>query len=390
MFICANPELQFLINFIKPEVNSAGSLNLSQLDWHRVMDLAVHHRLIPLICRHLPAISNAGAPPEILALFQQKNIANSTRNAFLSKELLKILGMFKQAGILVLPFKGPTLAIDAYGDISLRQFDDLDLIMKKDDVLRAASLMTANGYKPLLDMPEETRRKHINADWGFSLTSPEADYHLELISNAAPDLYSFHLPFEDILSHPNSLVLDSNTIQALSPECNLVLLCVHGSKHIWERLAWIADITYLLHSKQNINWQTVLDLAEKSGSKRMLLMSLHMANTFTDSPLPPDVLRMIADDAHISSLTARVIETYHSTTEPQFSAKDEVMFLIQSRERLSDRLRYIFHLIFFPGYSDWQVMQLPSFLSPLYFITRPFRLLFRFLSRRKLSSCAPH
>jgi len=43
-------------------------------------------------------------------------------------------------------------------------------------------------------------------------------------------------------------------VSALSVEDELVLICIHGAKHFWERLMWIADVAALISAQTAINW----------------------------------------------------------------------------------------------------------------------------------------
>jgi Uncharacterised nucleotidyltransferase len=43
--------------------------------------------------------------------------------------------MFADEGVNVIPSKGPTLAALAYGDLGLREFDDLDLLIARPDFM---------------------------------------------------------------------------------------------------------------------------------------------------------------------------------------------------------------------------------------------------------------
>src|ERR1700681_921232 len=65
---------------------------------------------------------------------------------FLTGKLLRLLELFQAAEIPVIPLKGPVLAQILYGDPVLREFEDLDLLVRKRDVLRALQLLNAHGY----------------------------------------------------------------------------------------------------------------------------------------------------------------------------------------------------------------------------------------------------
>ncbi len=374
MFTCPSTELQFLVYCINEQNETFDDVLLENLNWRSMKDMASQHRLIPLVCKQFQSMPDTGIPADIKAEFEQKNIANSARNAFLSFELIMILDTLKQAGIPAIPFKGPVLAVSAYDNIGLRQFDDLDILIKKEDIIKAAKLMIDKEYQPFIEMTETIRKKHINAGWGFSLKSPGLDYHLELSSNVLPDLYSFELSDEMLWSNTIKIQFDGHEINTLSPEINLLLLCIHGTKHLWDRLAWVADITYLLNTNPDINWNLILDTATKSGSRRMLFLGLNIARELTDCEMPRNIAGIIDIDSTVADLTDKILKSYISPSETD-SMKEEIKFHLHARERLCDRLRYLLSIIFAPGYSDLNFVILPRSLYVLYYIIRPFRLL---------------
>src|SRR6185503_8502263 len=73
---------------------------------------------------------------------------NTHTNLLLTGELIKLLDSLDARGIPVIPLKGPTLAVRAYGDIGLRQFSDLDVLVRQSDVSRIQALLIENGFTP--------------------------------------------------------------------------------------------------------------------------------------------------------------------------------------------------------------------------------------------------
>ena len=63
--------------------------------------------------------------------------SNARRNLFLVSELLKLLKLLESHGIGAIAFKGPVLALYAYGNLSLRQQLDLDILVRKRDIFES-------------------------------------------------------------------------------------------------------------------------------------------------------------------------------------------------------------------------------------------------------------
>ncbi|RXM21985.1 hypothetical protein EO238_26195, partial [Citrobacter sp. AAK_AS5] len=60
--------------------------------------------------------------------------------------LLRLQQLMESHGIRLVPIKGPVLARLAYGDVALRQFEDLDLIVRRPDLVCAVDLLERDGF----------------------------------------------------------------------------------------------------------------------------------------------------------------------------------------------------------------------------------------------------
>ena len=79
------------------------------------------------------------------------------------------------------------------------------------------------------------------------------------------------------------------SVRTLSPEDLLIYLCVHGTKHRWERLTWIADVAELVQSSGDIDWQTTIERSTALGSLRVVLLGLYLSHAVLGTRLPSRV-----------------------------------------------------------------------------------------------------
>ena len=81
-----------------------------------------------------------------------------------------MLNLFHTHQVSAISYKGPALAASAYGDLSLRQFVDLDLIVRKRDVLRVKELLVTRGWQPEFELNEAQEAAFLDHyyDYGFS------------------------------------------------------------------------------------------------------------------------------------------------------------------------------------------------------------------------------
>src|SRR5512147_912439 len=99
------------------------------LDWGGVLDLAWHHGVGPLLYRNLSTACSDLVPAEALALLRQRTQAGALLNRVLAQELVVLCEAFAARGVPVMPIKGATLASSVYGDLALRDFSDMDLLV---------------------------------------------------------------------------------------------------------------------------------------------------------------------------------------------------------------------------------------------------------------------
>src|SRR5215217_5827254 len=118
-------------------------LAASDVDWEYLFLLARRHSIVPLLYLQLDRHASDLVPAEKLRELKQHYFENSARNTILTAELCRLISSFADSGIEAIPYKGPVLALFAYDNVSLRRFVDLDVIVKKSDVLQAREILLA-------------------------------------------------------------------------------------------------------------------------------------------------------------------------------------------------------------------------------------------------------
>ena len=122
-------------------------LTAEPLDWDFLLRDARENALTPLVARHLSACASR-IPSGITEALRESMRANVARSLMLTAELIRILDLLRSSGVTAIPYKGPTLAAQAYGDITLRQFDDPDIIIRQQDVPKSTRVTTGIGFSP--------------------------------------------------------------------------------------------------------------------------------------------------------------------------------------------------------------------------------------------------
>ncbi len=99
--------------------------------------IAYAHGLLPLLHKHLATAASDLVPAHFLSRLKRDSVSNSQNVLHLTGKQLRVYKLFKENSIPVALFKGPLLANMAYGEISLRQAGDIDLLINRRDFAQA-------------------------------------------------------------------------------------------------------------------------------------------------------------------------------------------------------------------------------------------------------------
>ncbi|HET9477884.1 MAG TPA: nucleotidyltransferase family protein [Pyrinomonadaceae bacterium] len=347
-----------------------------QLDWDYLFQLARRHAVIPLLYLQLAREAADLVPSSNLAKLKRQYQENNARNLILTDELRRLIDFFNDAGIEAIPYKGPALALFAYGNLALRRFVDLDVIVRKSDVLRARDLLLAEGYTPTKSLTPAQQELLLRTQHNLQLARDNGRLILELHWEVAPHLFASSVQENELWRNLTTIELNGTRMKTLGADDLLFSLCVHGSRHLWERLGWICDIAELI-GHHDLNWPGLLERARQTDAERMFLLGLHLARKLLQAQLPAAVQQRCDSDPRLESLAANVIEhLFNGPTHIPATSTEIFKYNISVRKSLAARARYFVYMLR-PTDSDFGTRSLPAAFSFGYYLVRPFRLLFR-------------
>ncbi|HKG59652.1 MAG TPA: nucleotidyltransferase family protein [Pyrinomonadaceae bacterium] len=348
-------------------------LAATEVDWEYLFLLARRHAVVPLVYvqleRHAPAL----VPPHVLARFKKHYVENSARNTILTAELCRLISLFNDAGIEAIPYKGPVLALFAYGNIALRRFVDLDVIVRKSDVLKAREILLNEGYKPAKSLSLSQQEHLLRTQHNMQFSRDQHQLIVELHWEVAPHLFASTVNGERLWQNLITIDLNGTRVTTFTAEDLLFSLCVHGSRHLWERLSWICDVAELI-ARRALDWTALLERAASADTERMFLLGVYLAKRLLDAPLPAEVQQRCDSDPRLLSLADRIVEhLFNGPTHVPATSREIFKYNIGVRKTLSARARYVLYM-FRPTDSDVSSRSFPSSLNFAYYLTRPFRL----------------
>ena len=349
-------------------------LSTAIIDWDYLFELARRHSVVPLLYRQLQSHASDLVPPAVMKRLRLQYQENSARNAVLSAELCRLVQLFARSGIEAIPYKGPLLGLVAYGDVSLRRFVDLDILVRKNDVLPARDLMLQEGYEPTKSLSLTQQEVLLRTQHNLQFARDQRRLIVELHWEVATRLFASSVQTDDLWNNLDSVELNGTWLKTLAVDDLLFSLCVHGSRHLWERLSWICDVAELI-SRQELNWPTLLERAASTDNERMFLLGLSLAADLLEAPLPTEVKQRCDADDRLPALSKNIVaHLFNGTRHVPASSREIFDYNIGVRKSWSSRARYFVYMLR-PTDSDLQDHAVPSGFAFVYYLTRPFRLL---------------
>ncbi len=343
-----------------------------ELNWDFLLRVAHAHGILPLLNKRLEEFSPDWGPPAVRDQLRALSDGNARRNLLLTAELLRLLELFRNAGVTAIPYKGPALAAFVYGDFTLRQTDDLDILVMKQDVWKACEILQVAGFKPVVAATPEQMPVFFKSECDLSFVHPRTGLAVEIHWALVPPFYGFPQQPENLWHRLSRVRLAGTEVPMLSLEDLLLALCIHGTKHLWKRLEWISCLAALTRAEFRLDWERAWSQAASLHGSRMLLLGLSLARDLSGAELPARVKTQLQADKGTARLARQIRESMFSEEVTGFL--QETWFRLRARERIQDRIRYCLARAWTPTYQDLDFIRLRPPLFFLYYIIRPFRL----------------
>jgi hypothetical protein len=346
-------------------------------DWQLFVGLAWRHGVAGLVSTTLSRLPQAQVPSAVRGSLGDAHRAVARANLRLTWDLHRVLGILAEEEIPVIPLKGPVLASRAYGDVSLRSFVDLDLLVREEDLNPAIRALQAAGLTPEpthSKIPEELLRRWGSAVPFITHDGSTVELHWRL-SGAfwqsrlePPDLFARAAP-RDWMGRP---------VLWLTPEDQLLFLCTHASRHGWSRLIWLCDVAETLRSEE-VDWGVLLPRAAGVGALRILHLGVRLARSLLGAPVEAHVMGRFPVDPLVARLEKQVLRV---SSGEEVSALSEFLVHVRSRDRLEDQWAFFFGSVLTPSTEDLVsgYGRMPASAYPLW---RVLRLTRKYLRERR-------
>ncbi|MGK7943569.1 MAG: nucleotidyltransferase family protein [Microcystaceae cyanobacterium] len=327
------PEFKVLLYCSSACLDSKNAERLKQviqggLDWDYLLKIAKQHKLKPLLYWHLHKTCPEFVPEEIFAELQKYFNDNTQRNECLTQELFRLLNLFEKEGISVLPYKGPTLALSTHGNLAIRHWWDLDLLVDISYFQKAKDLLIDQGYQP---------QKQLS--WEESLINQKTGVSVDLHQNITSDYFPLKYDFQHFWQRSELENFYDTNIHCFLPEDLLIILCVQVVKDSWEnkiRLVKICDVAELIITSEGLKWEKVLEESHTLGCDRVLFLALFLTKHFMAITLPEIITKKIQTDLIVKLYADRFCQRILAEKQQELTKKLMLTnWLTRQEERLA-------------------------------------------------------
>jgi hypothetical protein len=341
-------------------------------DWGRVLRLAEEHRLSAFLFAQVEGL----APPAVVEELRGRAHGLAVGKLVLRAELPRVMEAFEAAGIPALALKGLVLAALLHGERMLREFLDVDVLVHKEDVARALAALGELGYEA--GYPVERYFFGCGRQWPMvqKNTGATVDLHWGLTPRSfAGDTGA------GIWERCGRVRIGKREIPTLGDEDLVQFLCVHGTKHQWASLAWVCDVAALVRARPGIDWNAVMKQAQRTGTRRAVLLGLYLAHDLAGAEAPAELLAEAREDRTLLELAGESAEAMFRDLPTARGVWKDMAYAYRVSERWRERAWVVRGAVFEAMPADREAYKLPRALFPLYPVIRPFRLAVKYAGR---------
>lgn len=336
---------------------------LLEVDGDELLRQARHHSLLPLLTHHLLQASYAGLIHGKLHDQLRREFQVRLRCNFgLLEEVKRILDACQQRGIQVMPYKGPVLAEQLWGSFALRECSDLDFLVRRKDVSSAAEVLAQLGYRLENPIPSWLGSALLRNASELQLRHTRSNLLLELQWAPSPRTLAVLYGEQELWRNATSISLTGTPVNAPSPEDLLGLLVIHGWKHNWSKLIWVADVANLIH-RHDLNWDRIQRSSAKGGWQRILALGLEMARRIYWIERSP-----VQVDSGIATLAGEFEHKLRSAADTTYIHWHRDM--LRARDSRLHQAKQLANFIFTPGLAEYTGQTLPQWAAPAYRLIR--------------------
>ncbi len=336
------------------------------IDWTQFARKAIDHGLAGLAGHTLARLVPDRVPGDILGAFGSLIAQTRANNQAILNELFKLVDELAAAGVAAISFKGPALAMQAFGDLGLRGFRDLDFLIADPDLPQTIKTLHDFGYQRSGNLTAEQFDLIHRMQGQEILFKPDA-VAIEPHTRLTPLKMALDIDYGGLWRRAQPRDISGRALLTFSPEDTFLVLAIHGGKELWWDVKWACDVADFAAAHPQLDWNKIASRARTQGCHRMLLVATSLARNFLGARVPDFIAAMESSDPVLERIIGRIV-TRWEMDDPGGppSNKTVSMDRLRLHDGLIRKISYVLRTLFLPGPQHITLAALPRFLEFAY------------------------
>jgi len=286
------------INPSSTEIEQINGLIALIKNWDYLTKTIIDRGIGPLLYKKIPILKNSSLPEDVKLKLQQAYYKTFSRSTILYEHFRRIATEFTSQNIPVIALKGIYLSEWLYQDIGMRQFSDIDLLVKESDASKCLSVLREMGYKPantadrnLSHLVEEQFDNDIVHYPPMLLNGVSIEIHIKL--HRKTEQYNLFVPI--VWKNAIPVIINGINVKAMNNNDLLIHLCLHLDKHVCGghvQFTCYNDITNLLEKLANeIDWENFSEACRLYNCEKIVYKYIVMIYKYMNATIPIGIFR---------------------------------------------------------------------------------------------------
>jgi hypothetical protein len=313
---------------------------------------------------------------EALPRLAELQRAAAERGLRQTARLLRLLERFESAGITAMPYKGPAWGERFYGDLTLRSWVDLDVIVAHSQLAAAREVLLAEGFVDDSPFSERIMAQKAGGLGEIPFSALAGDIHLELHWEATVGVGARAITAEKLMARAGTMPLLGREVRTPSDVDAMLLTCLNGTKDRWARVEALLCAGVQIRDLAPPLWPAVVAEAREAGCLRRVLVAVaHTCRVF-GLETPAGIAASAARDPGVGRLLAVLTpeSLERGCSLPTRGDLNMITWRVVSEDSLPAGVAHALARFFRPGPEDWDWLTLPRGAGWLYPVLRPARL----------------
>lgn len=356
-------EFNFLINHCSSALGvepQSVLLEYDHLDWDILFALATKHKLRPILYKSLKD-NRIEVPEDFMSRLHAEVVKLNIFALDQGQELCRLIKLFRENHIEIIPYKGIVLAEQAYGELGSREFGDIDYLFDLDDLHQVESLLKINAFIAEVQLPNWLRPKYFkhNSEYNFEkYIDGHKRFHLEPHWYLGPAFLQSQISFSNLLPFCITKKI-GNKVDAnvLSLEGQFISAGIHHANSMCCSLKFIFDIAAIISSSESgLDWNLIIDFGKKHKVLNLLLYVLAMTDYFINIDVPREVRELVSKRIN-KRIVNKSVRYLYAGKPSNFIWRFRIrMFQLSIRQHFWTKVKVVgFSILYYLDYRIWNL-----------------------------------